>query len=519
MEIRVSEDVSAVGGGVLPLLEVRNISKHFGAIQALSGVSLEIRPGEIHGLVGANGAGKSTLVKTLAGLYQPDAGALLLDGQPLTIKNPQHAGELGLEFIHQELNLVPKFTGRQNMTLGLSPTRGPGLMDWGKMKAQTGEVARRLDITFSLDVPVEKLSVAERWLVSIGRALVRKARLIAMDEPTASLSGAEADRLFRIIRELAAADVAILYVSHRLDEITAQCSRVTVFKDGRNVAAFDRSSMRKADIIRAIVGGEMAIAAPPKPQTTQGVAILEVRGLRREPAVHDVTFEVHAGEVLGLAGLVGAGRTEVARILFGADKAQGGEMILDGKPYHPRGTHDAVRAGIFLVPEERRSQGLILRESVAFNVALPSWRLMQVSPVLPIVSKSKGSRLAASAVESLRIKTESVQTPVSKLSGGNQQKVVMGKWLGRTTRVLILDEPTRGVDVGARAEIHRIIRELADKGIAVIVISSEFQELTDCNRVLVMVDGMIVGELTSGAISEEAILHQCYSHQAAESGR
>jgi ribose transport system ATP-binding protein len=517
MELRVSEDATAIGGGVIPLLQVRNLSKRFGAIHALSGVSLEVRPGEIHGLVGANGAGKSTLVKTLAGLHAPDQGEVLLDGRPVTIKNPQHAGELGLEFIHQELNLVPKFTGRQNMTLGVSPTRGPGLMDWSRMRAQTEEVARRLDITFSLDVPVEKLSVAERWLISIGRALVRKARLIAMDEPTASLSGAEADRLFRIVRELAADGVAILYVSHRLDEITSLCSRVTVFKDGRNVAAFDRASMNKADIIRAIVGGDVATLSAPKSQANGSAVVLQVKGLRREPAIHDLSFEVHAGEVLGLAGLVGAGRTETARILFGADKAHGGEMLLDGKPYAPSGTHEAVKAGIFLVPEERRSQGLILRESVAFNVDLPSWRLMQVAPVVPIVSKRKGARLAANAVESLRIKTESVQTPVSKLSGGNQQKVVMGKWLGRKTRVLILDEPTRGVDVGARAEIHRIIRELADQGIAVIVISSEFQELADCNRVLVMADGRVVGELTSGEISEEAILHQCYSHQAAES--
>src|ERR1035437_1998287 len=518
MELRVSEDVSAIGGGVLPLLQVRGVSKRFGAIQALSGVSLDVRPGEVHGLVGANGAGKSTLIKILAGLYQPDEGEILAEGQPLTIKNPQHAGELGLEFIHQELNLVPKFTGRQNMSLGLAPTRGPGLVDWAKMREQTDEVARRLDISFSLDCPVEKLSVAERWLVSIGRALVRKARLIAMDEPTASLSGAEADRLFRIVRELSAANVAILYVSHRLDEITGLCSQVTVFKDGRNVAAFDRSTVRKADIIRAIVGADLVASTAAKPKAA-GATILEVKGLRREPAVNDVTFEAHAGEVLGLAGLVGPGRIEVARMLFGANRIQGGEMLLDGKPYHPRGTHEAVAAGIFLVPEERRSQGLILRESVTFNVDLPSWRLMQVNPLVPIVNKRKGSRLAASAVASLRIKTESVQTPVSKLSGGNQQKVVMGKWLGRKTRVLILDEPTRGVDVGARAEIHRIIRELADQGIAVIVISSEFQELIDCNRVLVMTDGRIVGELTAGEISEEAILHQCYSHQAAESGQ
>ncbi len=492
MESPVREDVHVNDEGVLALLQVRSVSKRFGVIQALADVALDIRAGEVHGLVGANGAGKSTLVKILAGLYQPDTGTILLDGQPLVVRDPEHAGELGLNTIHQELNLVPKFTGRQNMTLGLWPTRGPGFMDWRGMRVQTDEVARRLDITFSLDVPVEKLSVAERWLVSIGHALVRRARMIVMDEPTASLSATEADRLFRIIAELAASGVAILYVSHRLDEIIALCDRVTVLKDGRNAAAFERGSFAKQHLIHAIVGADAIPIAPLTEHVAGTDAILDVADLRRAPAVRGVSFQVRAGEVLGLAGLVGAGRTEVARILFGADRPEAGAMVLDGRPYGPRDTNDAVGAGVFLVPEERRSQGLVLRESIAFNIDLPSWRLMQLSPLLPLVSKRRGQRLAAEAVAALQIKAGSVHTPVSQLSGGNQQKVVMGKWLGRRTRVLILDEPTRGVDVGARAEIHRTIRELADQGIGVIVISSEFAELIDCDRVLVLVDGRVV---------------------------
>ena len=301
-----------VGNADFPsLLQVRAVSKRFGAIRALADVSLDIRPGEVHGLVGANGAGKSTLVKILAGLYAPDDGAILLDGQSLAIRSPQQAGELGLNFIHQELNLVPKFTGRQNMTLGLWPTRGPGLVDWAGMRTLTDDVAPRLDISFSLDVAVEKLSVAERWLVSIGRALVRRARLIVMDEPTASLSADEAERLFRIIRELAASGVALLYVSHRLDEIISLCDRVTVFKDGRSVASVERATMSKAELIRAIVGGDtVAAAEAPAGRGERAGSILEVRHLRRLPAVRDLSLEVHAGEVLGLAGLVGAGRTE-----------------------------------------------------------------------------------------------------------------------------------------------------------------------------------------------------------------
>jgi len=497
---------------VADFLQVRQLSKHFGGVQALKAVDIGIRPGEVHGLVGANGAGKSTLIRILAGVHRPDSGRILLDGRLVEVRDPEQASALGLSFIHQELNLVPKFSVVQNMLLGLSKPTRLGLLDWSAMRAQAQAVARRLDMQVALDAPVEQLSVAERWLVSIGRALVRQARLIAMDEPTASLSDREAERLFHIIRELAAAGIAILYVSHRLDEILSLCQRVTLFRDGASVATVSGQSLTKKGLIDAIAGREIANRTVPTGHRTAGAVVIEARGLRRAPAVRDVSFALHAGEVLGFAGLVGAGRTELARLIFGADTPEGGAILIDARPVHLSGTDDAVRRGIALVPEERRSEGLVLKQTIAFNINLASWGSLRWVRWLPLISHRRGARQAAATAQRLRVKAPSVQTLVRQLSGGNQQKVVIGKWLGRAVRALILDEPTRGVDVGAREEIHKIIRELADNGIGVMMISSEFEELLGCDRVLVMVEGRIAGELRGDDISEEAMLHLCYAH-------
>ena len=478
-------------------------------------MDLDVLPGEVHGLVGANGAGKSTLIKILAGVEQPDGGTIEVAGQATSIVNAQRSTALGLSFIHQELNLVPHFSALENMTLGLSkPTRG-GLIDWRRMREEVDATAQRLGIDFPLNTPTSELSVAEQWTLSIGRALIRRARLIAMDEPTASLSAEESERLFHIIRELSADGISILYVSHRLEEILELCDMATVFKDGERVLVQRREEMTRASLVRGIVGGDLAeLGTSAGDRHETGEVVLELKDVARPPRVRGMSLELHAGEVLGLAGLVGAGRTELARLIFGVDALENGTMTLDGRPFRPHAPADAVAAGVVLVPEERRSEGLVLDQSVGFNLNLPFLEPVRVLPGIPLVSTRRSNARARAIMERLQIKAESVDTPVRQLSGGNQQKVVIGKWLTLTTRVLVLDEPSRGVDVGARLEIHRIIRELADHGTAVLVISSDHEELPGlCDRVLVMVEGKLSGELRGPAITKEAILQLSYHHQ------
>ena len=496
-----------------PVIRVRELSKQFGVIQALSGIDLDIEAGRVHGLVGANGAGKSTLVKILAGVEHPDSGTIELDGRAVHIGDVHQAHALGLSFIHQELNLVPKFTARQNMVLGLRTSGRLGLIDRRLVRAETDAVAQRLKMPFSLDVPVERLSVAARWEISIGRALVRRAKLIAMDEPTASLSSEEAEHLFEIVHELAAASMAVLYVSHRLDEIIRLCDIVTVFKDGRLAATMSPPEMTRATLVRAIVGREIA-STPSRPRQGPQEVVLAVKDLRRGRTVRGMTFDVHSSEVVGLAGLAGSGRTETARMVFGADRPDGGEMYLDGVPIQPSDPTDAIGAGIALVPEERRSQGLFLKETITFNLTLPAWQRYRLVRWLPLVNRGAARKAAARTIASLGVQAKNEQVPVMQLSGGNQQKVVIGRWLGLASRVLILDEPTRGVDVGARGEIQALIRQLADEGRAILLISSEFDELLWCDRVLVVVEGRVAGQLVRDEITEEAMLRLCYAGQA-----
>jgi ribose transport system ATP-binding protein/rhamnose transport system ATP-binding protein len=497
-----------------PFLEVIGLRKHFGGVQALKGVDLRIHAGEVHGLVGANGAGKSTLIRILAGVTHPDAGIILLDKQPVAISNPQHATRLGLSFIHQELNLVPKFSVIQNMTLGLPKASTFGLIRWHEVQREVEAAAQRVGLHFPLDTPVGDLSVAEQWLVSIGRALIRRARLIAMDEPTASLSEGETQRLFQIIRELAADGIGILYVSHRLEEILELCNDITVFKDGQAILNTNVSATSKQHLVKAIAGRSIDTRASSEiTSASSSPVLLETRGLSAGRRVKNVSFSLHRGEVLGLAGLVGAGRTELARLLFAADQPDAGTILLDNKVWIPTSPNHAVAKGIGFVPEERRHQGLILDKSVSFNINLPFLQYQRLSPFVPLLSHRKASTTARTISNRLSVKTQSVETRVGDLSGGNQQKVVIGKWLTRDLKILILDEPSRGVDVGARAEIHKIIRELGANGVGVIVISSEVEELPGlCDRVLVMVEGKIAGELIGPAITKEAILHMCYEN-------
>jgi ribose transport system ATP-binding protein len=507
------EDCQDMTSPPSPLVVCRDIQKSFGGAKALKGVSLEIAPGEVHGLVGANGAGKSTLIRTLAGLVRPDAGDIEVDGQRVEISTPQRATDLGMNFIHQELAFVPGMTVLQNIMLGIPKAQRFGLVDWRAVERHVAPVAKRVGITAPLHARTKGLSTAENWLISICRALVRRARLIVMDEPTASLSSAESEKLFSIIRDLSSSGVAVLYVSHRLDEILDLCGRVTVFRDGRSVEEFGRAELSRSRLVEAIVGTSV-----PAPQAKRAVperqaVVLSVQGLTRAPRVREVSFDLRAGEVLGIGGLVGAGRSELARLIYGADKPEAGRMTLGGKPFAPGSPNAAVKAGLGLVPEERRAEGLVLSKSVAFNLSLANLNRLVVSDAFPLISGRARASMVQDTIRSLAIKTGGIGTPVGRLSGGNQQKVVIGRWLQRAPRLLILDEPTRGVDIGARAEIHRLIRKLAADGMAVLVISSEPDELPDlCDRVLVMAEGRIVREMVGAELSREAIVEASYNH-------
>jgi ribose transport system ATP-binding protein/rhamnose transport system ATP-binding protein len=495
-----------------PFVVAEAISKAYGGAQALKAVSLSIVPGEVHGLVGANGAGKSTLIRILAGLTQPDSGQIVVDGRRIAANSPHVASELGMTFIHQELAFIPGMTVLENIMLGLPKKTRFGLVDWPAIAREVAPIANRVGVRAPLTANVKGLSTAENWLINITRALVRKARLIVMDEPTAALATAESERLFGIIRELSKSGIAVLYVSHRLDEILELCRRVTVFRDGRLIGELTGAGLSRQALVESIVGGAVepsrnrAVAG-----AAEGVAI-SVRRMSRAPKVKSVSFDLKKGEVLGLGGLVGAGRSELARILFGADRPDSGEMTLDGKPFAPRSPAQAVKAKIGFVPEERRAEGLILSKSVGLNLGLANLDSIVVSQMLPLISGRRRDALVERTIKAFAIRGAGIDTPVGRLSGGNQQKVVIGRWLQSKPKVLILDEPTRGVDVGARAEIHRFIRGLTHAGTAVLVISSDPEELPDlCDRVLIMAEGRIVGELAGDALTRHAIIAASYA--------
>jgi ribose transport system ATP-binding protein len=503
----------AAGAAAAPLLAIDGLSKRFGGIAALDDVSLTLDAGSVLALCGANGAGKSTLVRILAGVETPDAGSIRIDGAEVAIGSPNDATALGLNFIHQELNLVPKFTALQNMALGYEGAARRGLLDLRAARRRAVEVVARLGADFSLDAQAQDLTVSQRWMVSLGRSLMREARLIAMDEPTASFTEAEAERLFGIIGDLTADGVAVLYISHRLDEVLHVSRDVTVLRNGRVVGTFAAAQIDRARLTREIVGQEVVELeaqrvsdAPLERRET----VLRVEGLAREPRVRGVTLEVHRGEILGLAGLVGAGRTELARLIFGADAPTAGTMALKGKEYSPRSPLHAIRRGVALVPEERRSEGLLLRESVAFNINLATAGEHRRRG-LPLLSPGRARAAARALVERFGIKVASVDQPVGALSGGNQQKVVVSKYVRAAPELLILDEPTVGVDVGARAELYAIIRELAEAGAAVLVISSDFEELAICERVAVMREGRVTAVVEAAHATKDHLTSLCYA--------
>ena len=495
-----------------PIVEMRGISKAFGGAPALEDVSIAIKPGQILALCGANGAGKSTLVRILAGVETADRGSIRVAGEEVSISSPAVATELGLSFIHQELNLVPKFTALQNMALQYPGSRRAGIfLDRRATRRRATEVMERLGGHVPLGEQVDRLSVADRWLVSLGRSLMRDARMIAMDEPTASFSDDEAGRLFEIIEDLRSSGVGILYISHRLDEVLAVSHEVAVLRDGKLVANLHTENLQRGELTQEIVGREFEEGfRPPAQSKSERPAVLTLRGLTSESGVRGVDLDIRGGEILGVAGLVGAGRTELARLIFGLDSPTAGTMELQGREYRPKSPYDAIRRGVALLPEERRSQALLLTDSVMRNIRLATLKKDRVAP-FGLVSPRRARAAAAEMVRRLSIRTASLDQPVAALSGGNQQKVVASRCILTEPTVLILDEPTVGVDVGARMELHAIIRELADAGSAVVMISSDFDEFAFCERVALMREGQVVEVLDGVHATKERLTTLCYA--------
>lgn len=506
-------DVPKDAASATPIVEVSGLVKTYGAIQALKGVDVAFSPGEIHGLVGANGAGKSTLVRILAGLEAPDEGEVVVRGTAVAVHSPTTASRLGFAFIHQELNLVRGFTAAQNILLGNNRDDRKIIGNFRRVPRRVAAVAERVGITFPLDRVVGSLTVHEQWLVTIARALMNDSELIVMDEPTGSLDAEESARLLKVCTDLASQGVAVVFISHRLDEVMEICDRVTVFRDGAVTASLSRLEITRDRLIVGIVGRELAPrTADDQKDMRTGRVVLDVDGVRRGRSVNGATLRLHEGELLGIAGLVGAGRTELARIIFGADSPDDGSMRLFGTDYAPAGVKDAKQAGVAYVPEERRSEALFLQLPITSNLHAASWSTRS-SRFNPFVSQRKAERDALAVCDDLGVvmRAGGTRQPISALSGGNQQKVVIGRWLEMGPRVLVLDEPSRGVDIGARADIYRRIRDIARQGMSVIVISSEFEELLECDRVAVMSRGRIVGDLTGDEISVPHMLGLCYA--------
>lgn len=515
-------DLSAVGRTVAdapPLIETIGLTKTFGSVRAVTDVGVQFRGGEVHGLVGANGAGKSTLLNMVGGAIKPTSGEILIEGRLAKIANPRDAETLRFSFIHQELALVPDFSAVDNMTLGIREGTRFGFVDDRDRARLAAEIAERLGLGFDLREPVRKLSVAERGLVAIGRALARESRFIAMDEPTASLSDVECQRLFTIIRDLAAAGVSIAYVSHRLNEIEDLSDRVTVFKDGRVAARFDRGGYRRADLIAGITGGESELEPriEMEPVSADAPVLFAAEHVSDARRVHDVSFDVRAGEIVGLAGVVGAGRSETLALVFGESRLHGGSMNLRDSEHSPKNVRESISAGVALVPEERRSQALIMDESIGTNITLGNWQAFVAKAWMPVISDRRAAEESQGLMGRLRVKASDSTVIVRKLSGGNQQKVVFGRWLARNSDLLLLDEPTRGVDIGARQQIWQTVEDFAREGKGVVIVSSELEELSICHRVFVLVEGRTVAEFAGPGVTEEQLLSTIYEYDHSQS--
>ena len=492
------------------LLEMKGIGKTFPGVKALEGVNLTVREGQVHALLGENGAGKSTLIKILSGAYSKDEGEIFFEGQPVEIKSPQDAQALGISTIYQEFNLAPHLTIAENIFLGHLPKKGP-LVDWGAAKARSQEILDSLGVTLSVDTPTSALSVAEQQLVEIAKALNRKTRILIMDEPSAVLGEKDLENLFRVVRTLQASGIGIIYISHRLKEIFELADEVTVLKDGRYVATRNVADVQMDDLVRLMIGRDLQDVYP-KRTAEAGEVVLEVKNVSLSKLVHDVSFTLHAGEIVGFAGITGSGRTEVARAIFGADPYSG-DMALFGQPYKARSPGDAIQHGVALITEDRKRQGLLLKQNVTINTTVSGLKRLCRFGLIRLRDEVN---LVKQMIQQLSIKTPGPNFMVINMSGGNQQKVILARWLSVGTRVFIMDEPTRGIDVGSKSEIYQIMADLAAKGVGIIMISSELPEVLGMSdRIMVMRQGTIVKELSRAEASEEAIMYYAVGSEAA----
>ena len=495
-----------------PLLEMTGIEKRFAGVAALSQASLRVGSAEVHALIGQNGAGKSTLIKVLTGAYRRDAGTVCFEGQPVDFASPLAAQQGGIATIYQEVNLVPLRSVAENIFMGREPRR-LGLIDWRRMNADSARLLSELGLSLDVTQPLGSYSTAVQQMVALARAISVSARLVIMDEPTSSLNEREVETLFTVIRTLRGRGVSVIFVSHRLDELYAVCDRITVMRDGRTVFSGAMSEISKLQLVEQMLGRELKnegaqtgfaqVAAAP--HAAGGPPLLEARDIRRGTRVQGASVAVGAGEIVGLAGLLGSGRTELARTVFGADRPDSGELRLSGRPVQFRSPSDAIAAGLGFCSEDRKHEGIIPDLSVRENLTLA---LLPRLSNAGMVDSARQAEVVDRFVARLGIKTSDASQPIRELSGGNQQKVLLARWLAMNPRLLILDEPTRGIDVGAKAEIQRLIGELAGGGLGVLMISSELEELIEgCASVVVLRDGHSVARLEGAEIREDSILH------------
>jgi rhamnose transport system ATP-binding protein len=495
-----------------PLLALTDVSKSFGAVAALREVHLELYAGESHALVGENGAGKSTLVKILAGVHAPETGTVLLDGEPRQFSGPADARAAGIAVIYQEPTLFPDLSVAENIFMGRQPRRSFRRIDRTELRRRCVELFGRLGVHLDPDRPARGLSIADQQLVEIAKALSFEARVLIMDEPTAALSGVEVDRLFAVVRSLRDAGAAVLFISHRFDEVFALCQRITVMRDGQWVSSDRVEDVTVEQIVRRMVGRDVSSMFP-KQETVPREVLLEVRGLTRHGVFTDVSFDVRGGEIVALAGLVGAGRSEVIQAVFGVDRYDGGEVRVAGRRLPPGRPAAAMAAGMALVPEDRRQQGLVMELSVERNTTLTRrWSLARFG----LLGSGGERRSAREWTRRLQVRAPRLSAPVSTLSGGNQQKVVLAKWLSTGPKVLVVDEPTRGIDVGTKAEVHRLLSQLAADGLAVLMVSSELPEVLGmADRVLVMHEGRLVADIPRAGADEESVMFAATGQEGA----
>ncbi len=485
------------------LLEVRSIVKEFPGVRALGGVDLSLRAGEVHALVGENGAGKSTLIKILAGVYRKDSGGIIFEGAERELRSAHDSLQMGIKVVFQELALIKGLSVAENVFLESFPLHRSRTIDWRTLRARTREILDSIGLDLDPGMKVGLLTVSQQQMVEIARALSHEAKVVIMDEPTSALTPNEVKLLFDVIRRLKEMGKGVLYVSHKLEEVFELCDRVTVFRDGMRISTREISATNPNTIVTDMVGREITTLFP-RTHADRGEKVLSVRGLCTESKLKDVSLDVHAGEVVGIFGLLGAGRTELAKAIFGLDRVSGGEVSVRGIRLHPGSTPHSARAGLGLLTEDRKGEGLVLQMSVSQNMTLPSLR--DFSSFGYIRTGAEGLR-SREFVDKLSIKTPSLKHKVEYLSGGNQQKVLLARWLMKRLTVIILDEPTRGIDVGAKAEIHRLIDELAKGGLAVLVMTSEMPELLGVSdRILVMSNGRITGEFPRDGATQEKIL-------------